>query len=201
MEADNFVYKFKNSYKYKLFKDVLYKKIENERNAKLILESNIGKLNQNHLLEIINLVDECYSREACHVMPGPWFGRMLKSNTKNLLNSDIKYINIWFCILSNSYIDLPERIDMLRKDPYRIKGLNIGFITLMLYLLDNTRNLIWLEEHHEGLRMLDPELTRFSGKGEQYNIYNNHAYNFAAKYSFKSVELDYVFSGIRYYIQ
>jgi hypothetical protein len=71
----------------------------------------------------------------------------------------------------------------------------------MLYLLDNTRNLIWLEEHHEGLRMLDPELTRFSGKGEQYNIYNNHAYNFAAKYSFKSVELDYVFSGIRYFIQ
>jgi len=201
MKTEDFVTKFKQSSKYKVFKGVLFKKIENENSAKLILETNLGKLDHDHLSKIFGLVDECYSSEACHVKPGPWFGRLLKPNARNIFETDCYHINKWFNILFNDHISLAERIDKLRTDPYRIKGLNVGFITLVLYLLDNSKHLIWLKDHHDGLRILDRELIQFNGKGEQYNVFNDYAKNFAKQYSFDHAELDYVFSGIKYVVR
>jgi hypothetical protein len=198
METANFVAKFKQTNKYNAFKNVLYKKIENEENAKFILETNLGKMRHEHLKQIFSLVDECYSREACHVMPGPWFGRIIKPNALNIFKTDHDQINQWFNLLVMDQISLSDRIDRLRMGPYRIKGLNIGFITLVLYLLDKSKHSIWLRDHHDGLKILYPELIKFNGKGEQYDMFNRFAKMFAKQYDFDNTELDYIFSGIKY---
>jgi len=200
MIPDDFVTKLKQSNKYNAFKNVLFRKIENEKKAKTIIETNLRNLKHDHFIQIFMLVDECYSKEACHVQPGPWFGRLLKPNALNILEVDCGHINRWFDLLVNEDVSVAERIDLLRIDPYRIKGLNVGFITLILYLLDKSRYLIWLKDHHDGLNMLYPNLNKFNGKGVQYIEYNKTVIMFAKQYNFDHSELDYVISGIKYMI-
>jgi hypothetical protein len=89
-----------------------------------------------------------------------------------------------------------EKIETLRKGPLRLKNASVGVITIMLYLRNKSSNSIWFKPHHEGLRILYPQLGKFNHKGEQYVSYNTVAKKFARQYSFDDSELDFIFQEI-----
>jgi hypothetical protein len=195
--ADNLIVRLKSSDTYKNFREILPMKIGNEEKAKEILNVNLGKLNHSHLKQIIDLVDGPYPyiKNGKKVATGPWFGRLLKSNTVYLCDESIVKLNIWFNVLTNSSISVEERLELLMNEPNKIKGLSIGFITLMLYLIDKENYLIWFEGQHESLKIFYPELGKFTGRSTQYNSFNSTLKNFARQYKFDHSELDWIFSA------
>jgi len=101
-DADDLVARIKSSESYGNFREILPLKIRNEEKAKEILSANLGSLAHSHLKEIIDLLDDPYPYiKNGKVVKGPWFGRLLKSNTVHLYNESVEKLNIWFNILSN----------------------------------------------------------------------------------------------------
>jgi hypothetical protein len=188
----------KSSENYKSFKDILPKKIDNETEAKEIIEKNIGHLNINDLKKVIELINYPHQYKMNgKINKGNWFGQLLNTpNTKYIIDEDeinkIK-INQWFKLLSDNRFSAEERLDRLLLEPNKIKGLNVGFITLMLYLLDKTNYSIWLKVHHKGLNeFIYPKLEKYTGRSTQYLIFNNLSKEFAKKFNFEPTELDWV---------
>lgn len=203
--------RLKSSDNYKSFKDILPKKIDNEAEAKEIIEKNIGHLNGKHLknvIELINYPHQCKMNGKiikgtyqCKMNgksnKGTWFGSLLNTpNTEYIIKEDeinkIK-INQWFKILTDDHLSAEERLDWLRKEQYEIKGIKVGFITLMLYLLDKTNYSIWLEVHHNGLnKFMYPKLEKYNRSSAQYRKFNDLSKEFAKKFNFEHTELDWV---------
>jgi hypothetical protein len=104
------------------------------------------------------------------------------------------------CIQQNQHRTLDdghfveERMDLLLNEPYKIKGISVGFITLMLYLLDKEKHLIWFQSQHKGLMVVSPDLEKYTGKSRQYAIFNRAAKDFAKRYQFDHTELDWIFA-------
>jgi hypothetical protein len=195
--------RFKSSISYESFKEVLPSKISYEAEAKKTIQENLGHIEKEHLKKVIDLID--YPHPVIHTngKPNrqPWFNSLFsKPNTKNLFNENNDKINRWFEILSDNNIPVEIRIDKLLTEPYRIKGLSVGSITLMLYILDKTNYSIWLEALHDGLKLIYPELDKFYPKGKQYLIFNDLAKQFRSKYNFEHTELDYVLSQVHQFI-
>lgn len=194
--ADEIISALKTSDLYLSFKTIINKKSENEERAKAILIENIGNLTIENLKMIKNLVDEPYEHynKNGKVLKTPWFGRLLQSNTTNLFAEDIFKINSWFNTLSNNNIAVEKRLELLLNEPYCIRGLNVGFITLMLYILNKNENMIWFQGPHDGLRIVRKELETYTGNSKQYNTFNEAAKTFARQYSFDNTELDWIFT-------
>ena len=185
----------KSSENYASFKNILSLKNNNEEKAKKILEENLGKLNHGHLREILSLVDGPYPYSNMgKISKGPWFGRLLKLNASNVFNEDLVKINNWFNTLSDNNLQVEEKLELLLNGPNSINGLNVGFITLMLYLLDKANYLIWFQGQHEGLSYIYPDFEEFTGKTTQYTTFNILAKKFAKQYGFEHSELDWVFT-------
>ena len=148
----------KSSENYKSFKNItLNVKKEHEEEARLILEKFHGNFNHSHFKEIIKLVDGPYPyiRNGKRVGVSTWFGNLLNTpNTEYFFKTDIKLINDWFIVLRNNDIPIEKRIEILQKEPYKIRGIKTGFITLMLYLLDKPNNSVWFKALHEGLQKM-----------------------------------------------
>ncbi len=207
----------KSSENYKSFRDILPKKIDNEAEAKEIIEKNIGHLNGKHLRKVIELINYPHQYKMFgKIEPGTyqfkmdgkfnkgtWFGNLLNTpNTEYIIKEDeinkIK-INQWFKILSDNYFSAEEKLDRLLREPNKIKGLNVGFITLMLYLLDKTNYSIWLEVHHNGLNeFIYPKLEKYNRSSSQYRKFNDLSKEFAKKYNFEQTELDWVLWSASY---
>ena len=187
---------FKNSEVYKSFKkNTLNERKEHEEEARLILEKYHGNFNHKHFKEIIKLVDGPYpyERNGKIVATGPWFGNLLNTpNTEYFFKTDIKLINDWFDVLRNNNIPIEKRIEILKEDPYKIRGLKTGFITLMQYLLDKTNYSVWFKALHEGLQKIYPEIGIFNGKGIQYILFNEKAKEFLKQCDFEHTELDWL---------
>ncbi|HEX2974741.1 MAG TPA: hypothetical protein VHO68_02295 [Bacteroidales bacterium] len=195
MNPDELISAVKSSENYKNFKPILHEKEEHEELARKILTENLGALEHSHLREIIDLIDKPYRYlQNGKYNSGPWFGRLLQSNTPVLFGSDILKINNWFNILTNSFFSLEKKFSLLLNEPNQIKGLNVGFITLMLYLLDKQNYCVWFEGLHDGYRTIYPETEKYSGKVNQYIIFNEAAKGMAQKYGFNHTELDWIFS-------
>ena len=193
--ADEIISALKVSEVYVSFKTILARKTQNEEKAKAILIENIGNLSIENIEQIKTLVDEPYGyNHNGKVIKTPWFGRLLQSNTKNLISEDIYKVNNWFNTLSNTNIPVERRFDLLLNDPYSIRGLNVGFMTLILYILNKNEYLIWFQAQHDGLRLIDHEFETYSGKSKQYMVFNEAAKKFALQYSFDHTELDWVFT-------
>lgn len=189
------VARLRSSDNYKNFRVILQKKIDNEEEAKEILITNLGRLNKKHLTEVFTLIDEPYPYlKDGKISNAPWFGRLLKSNTSTLLEENKDTINTWFNILTDSSLSLEERFDILLNSPHRIRGLNVGFITLMLYIFDKTNYTIWFEGLHNGLALLFPDLENYSGTSSQYQSFNDRAIKFVKDYGFDPTELDWILS-------
>jgi len=150
----------KSSENYKSFKNItLNAKKEHEEEARLILEKYHGNFNHDHFKKIIELVDGPsqypYELNGKIVASGKWFGNLLNTpNTEYFFKTDIKLINDWFIVLCNNDIPIEKRIEILQKEPYKIRGIKTGFITLMLYLLDKPNNSVWFKALHEGLQKM-----------------------------------------------
>lgn len=193
--TDEIIDALKASEIYLLFKSILNKKEQNEIKAREILINNIGDLTIENLREVINLIDGPYPYNyKGKVNNGPWFGRLLQANTINLYSTEPYKINNWFNILTNNIIPLDKKLKLLLTDPYNIKGLNVGFITLMLYVLYKNEYQVWFQGLHDGLMITNPNLETYSGKPDQYLRFNETAMRFAEKYSFTYTELDWIFS-------
>ncbi|HPR74332.1 MAG TPA: hypothetical protein PLX41_11805 [Bacteroidales bacterium] len=187
--------RLKSSVHYINFKAILQEKIENEEKAKEVLIKNMGKLENIHLNEVLNLVDEPYPYlKDGKISRAPWFGRLLKSNTYSLFEESEKKLNKWFSILTDSSLSVEEKFEILLHGPYRIRGLNVGFITLMLYILDKKKYAIWFEGLHNGLMILFPDLESYNGSSSQYLIYCNRVKELVEKYGFDPTELDWILS-------
>jgi hypothetical protein len=194
MKENEIISKMKASEEYRSFTGILQNKKDHELQAKNILEGKQGDLNYEDLRDIITLVDFPYM-SGCNLKngSGPWFGRLLRFNTKILFETDLNEINRLFAVLmDDSSIYL--KFDLILNDPHRIKGLNTGFITLMLYLLDKNSSLVWFEAIHNGFLKLFPENNRYRGKPDQYLSFVEKANAFAKKYGFEPTELDWIFS-------
>jgi len=190
------VFRIKSSEDYGHFREILPRKLRNEEKAKAILNLNLGKLDHNHIKEITNLVDEPYPAVSNgKVNKGPWFNRLLKCNTMHLYNESVEKLNNWFSILTNSSIDIQERMKLLLNEPNKIKGLNVGFITLILYILNKKNYLIWFEGQHDSLTLFYPDLEKYSGSIKQYSVFNDQGKIFAKAYNFDHTELDWIFSA------
>lgn len=192
---DDLIKTLKSSEYYRSFKTILKEKIDNEAKAKTILIENLGNLNHDHINEIIALVDRPYlyytnGKTYNH----PWFGRLLQANKAELLKVDHFRLNNWFNTISNSYFSVEKKIDLLLSESYKISGLNVGFITLILYVLEKETNPIWFEGVHKGLQLIYPEIGLFIPKSKQYLIFNEAAKKFAKQYAFDPTELDWIFS-------
>lgn len=195
LSHDELISLVKSSENYKNFKTIIKEKEDHEELARKILTDNLGSLEHSHLREIISLIDKPYQYLNNGKYPsGAWFGRLLQSNTPTLFESDIYRLNNWFNILTNGFFSLEKKFSLLLNEPNHIKGLNVGFITLMLYLLDKQNYCVWFEGLHEGYRKIYPETGRYSGKVEQYIGFNNSVKEFALKFGFSNTELDWVFS-------
>ncbi len=193
---DELVFRIKSSEDYGHFREILPRKLRNEEKAKAILNLNLGKLDHNHIKEITNLVDEPYPAVSNgKVNKGPWFNRLLKCNTMHLYNESVEKLNNWFSILTNSSIDIQERMKLLLNEPNKIKGLNVGFITLILYILNKKNYLIWFEGQHDSLTLFYPDLEKYSGSIKQYSVFNDQGKIFAKAYNFDHTELDWIFSA------
>ena len=148
--ADEIIAALKASELYASFKTILAKKTKNEEIARAILIENIGNLSIDNLKQIITLVDEPYGYNyKGKVQKTPWFRRLLQSNTTNLFAEDIYKINNWFNTLSNNSIPVERRLELLLNEPYNIRGLNVGFMTLMLYILNKNEYQIWFQGLHD----------------------------------------------------
>lgn len=187
---------FKNSEEYKSLKqNTLNDKKEHEDEARLILEKNHGNFNHNHFEKIIKLANGPYRYEhnGKIVATGPWFGNLLNTpNTEYFFKTDIKLINDWFNVLRNYNIPIEKRIEILQEDPYKIRGIKTGFITLMLYLLDKTNYSVWFKALHVGLQKIYPEIGNFNSKGIQYILFNKKAKEFLQQFDFEHTELDWL---------
>jgi len=193
--ADEIIAALKESELYACFKTILERKRQAEEEAKTILLKNIGNLTIWNIKQIITLVDDPHGYNyRGKVAKTPWFGRLLQSNTKNLLGEDIIKINNWFNTLYNNSITIERRIESLLNEPSSIRGLNVGFMTLMLYILNKNEYQIWFQGLHDGLRLIDREVETYSGKSKQYIMFNEAAKKIALKYSFEHTELDWIFS-------
>jgi hypothetical protein len=201
-DIDMKIKSFKNSEWYKSFLTILDDKKANEEKAKVILEKNHGRLNPNHLKNVITLVNGSYPYifDGKKDAAGPWFGQLLsKPNTENIFKTDVVLINNWFKVLKDNNIPVHRRIDILKTEPYKIKGINAGFITLMLYLLDKPVYSIWFRPMHEGLKIIYPEIGNYTGNGAQYTLFNKRAKDFLHQFDFDDTELDWIlFSKFKY---
>lgn len=199
MDTNSIVHQIKSSQNYKSFLRILPMKIKNEEEAKRILKRNFENLKHGHINEIITLIDKPYPYEKDGQLERrPWFGRLLKPNTRNLLNEDVNKINEWFNILRDESIHIERKLTLLLAKPYKISGLNVGFITLMLYILDKDKYLIWFKAQHEALAKVSKGFERYSGAPKQYAYFNENAKAFAMQCGFQHVELDWIFStGIK----
>lgn len=197
LNIDDMIQKFKSSTNYLNLKAILPLKTLNENRVKEILLGNLGHLTAEDLKMIIRLVDEPYPILLENGKPNrrPWFGNMMNTpNTQKLYKADSETINKWFYLLTNHHLSIEERIDQLRLKPTKIDGLNIGFITLMIYILDKPNYLIWFKRLHSRLSNLYPELGEFHPSGKNYLAFNEKAKEFAEKYEFDHTEIDFILS-------
>ncbi len=191
---DGIIEQFKSTLDYRNFKTILSKKITNEAKAKELLKSHLGVLNSEHLREVFLLVDERYN--SAYEKAGPWFGKLININAKNMLNQTSEIINEWFDIILDDNVSASQKVDELCRGTCRIKGASVGLITLFLYLLDKSNHSVWFEVQHKGLEMLYPQIGKFTGRGEQYATFNGRAKQFVAHYAFEHTELDFVLQAI-----
>lgn len=195
VNVEDMVAMLKSSENYASLKNILALKNDNEEKAKKILIENLGNLNYEHLREILTLIDEPYPYSNMgKINKGPWFGRLLKLNASNVFEEDLVKINHWYNTLVDNNFQVEEKLELLLDGPNSIKGLNVGFITLMLYILDKENYLIWFQGQHEGLSFIYPNLEEYTGKASQYTTFNILAKKFAKQYGFEHSELDWVFS-------
>lgn len=152
-KRQSLVNRIKASDDYKSFAGILENKKSNEEAAKLILESHAGRLTMKQLDFVFDLIDEPY---PCVLggkpVTGPWFGRLLKRNAQNFFNKSEEEINSWFKIMLDRQIPAVRRMDLLQGEQYKIKGISVGFVTLMLYILEKKNYLIWFKTFMKALR-------------------------------------------------
>jgi len=191
ISADDLIGKLKSTQRYRNLKSQLFRKIKNEAAAKKIIEKNIGMFDVEILRKILELVDEPYTQVVGNGA-GPWFGRMIKPNAPSILKAGNERINNWFSILTDAKLSVQDKIDLLRKGQNHISGASVGLITLMLYLLDKLKYSVWFEPHHEGLRILYPQIGKINYKGIQYIEFNNLVKSLTKKYEFDDTEMDWV---------
>lgn len=185
----------KETEEYQGFNTVLAQKKDHEEKAKDIILRNLGYLSYENIREIISLVDEPYPyKKDGKPVTCPWFGRLLRSNTVSLFETDLSRINNWFNAVTNPNLSIEKKFSLLLNEPNNIKGINVGFLTLMLYLIDKSNYSIWFEGLHDGFRKLYPGEPKYNGKVDQYVYFNKAAKEFTVKYGFEPTELDWIFS-------
>lgn len=155
----------------------------------------MGRLNYDHIKSIFDLVNSPYPFiYDGKPNKGSWFGLLIKPNALSIFKEDERKINDWFRIVTTKDIPIKEKFEILKSEKYYIKGLGIGFQTLILYLLDKNSYLIWFKGQHDGLRIVCTNLVKYNGKINQYFDYLDAAKYVASKYKFEPTELDFVFT-------
>jgi len=191
---NNLANKIKQDKTYFSFRCILEKKKKNEYEASVILLNNTGQYTHQHIKEIITLVDEPYPYYENNILVNrPWFGPLFNvPNTAILMQTNPEFLNNWLNILNNRDINVEDRINMLQKGEYKMNGISVGFISLMLYLQDKTTYSVLLPRLYKGLKILYPEIGNFNYTGSTYIYANKLIKEFARQYHFEDTEMDWI---------
>ena len=185
----------KESERYRhFFASRLQAKVEREEKAWVLLRTNMGHYTKDLIDKFFYIVD--YEEGV-----GWWFGKMLASNKKKILEVPIETLSAWFEYICFSGRPLREIIDKSLVEDH-INGAGQGLVTLLLYLTDPSKYSIWLKNTtHEGLfiiRRIDE--VRKDEWGTQYVAFNNKALEFTRNYGFGHRETDFILWFIRTYV-
>lgn len=169
----------------KFWKKGLNDKIKREKEAWNLLQLNLGKINKIILIKILNLIDRSGA-----------YGR-----SRIFTDSDGK-LNTWANYLINGEEPEPVRIEKCLDDPnYKLYGVGIGLVTLILYLKDPISFNVMKDTTIEGLERLG----RFdSKKGKRrwrdyYNDYNIAAKEFTNRFNLVPQYVDWVLAKISFH--
>ena len=184
----------KETVKYKRFvASRLPAKMEREEKAWLLLKTNRGSYTKDLLDRMLYIVD--YEKGE-----GWWFGKMIASNKKKILETPIEKLSTWIDYVCFSGKPIKEILDTSLGEMH-INGAGKGLVTLLLYLTDPTKHTIWIKTTHEGLfilRRIDQE--RKKEFGAQYVEFNNNALEFASTHNFGHREIDFILFFISRYV-
>lgn len=184
----------KESVKYKRFiTSRLPAKEEREEKAWSLLKINRGSYTKDLLDRILYIVD--YEKGE-----GWWFGKMIASNKKKILETPIEKLTAWIDYICFSGKPIKEILDKSLGERH-INGTGKGLVTLLLYLTDPTKHTIWVKTTHEGLfilRRIDKE--RKKEFGAQYVEFNNNAIEFTRNYDLGHREIDFILFVISRYV-
>jgi len=184
----------KNTAKYKHFEfSRLPAKVEREEKAWLLLENNRGRYTTDLLDRILYIVD--YEKGE-----GWWFGKMISSNKKKILETPIETLSAWIDYICFSGKHINEILDKSIGEMH-INGTGKGLVTLLLYLTDPTKHTIWVKTTHDGLFTLGRiDRERKNEFGAQYVEFNNNALEFASNYGLGHREIDFILFVISRYV-
>lgn len=167
--------------------ETLKEKIEWEKEAWNLLNSNIGRLNP----EILNKIFDLF---------GDWWGQLLIKPTRNkIFSTPIDNLNNWVDYLLNGKEPESVRIEKCLDEPnYKLKGAGKGLVTLFLYLKDPISCNVMMNTTMAGLEILG----RFNSKkgkrqwSDYYNDYNTAAKEFRDRFDLEPQSIDWVLDRI-----
>jgi len=180
--------------KYKYFlMSRLPDKIKREEKAWSLLKEHRGNYTIDLVDKILYIVD--YEKGV-----GWWFGKMIASNKKKILETPTETLSSWIDYVCFSGKPVTEILDKSLGDMH-INGAGRGLVTLLLYLAEPTRYSIWVKATHEGLLRLGRINERKDADfGTQYVKFNEKALEFARIYDFNHRELDFILFIIGRYV-
>ena len=184
----------KESERYRYFlASRLQAKVEREEKAWVLLSTNRGHYTKDLIDKVFYIVDH---EEGV----GWWFGKMLASNKKKILEVPIETLSSWIECICFSGMPLKEIIDKSLGEKH-IKGASQGLVTLLLYLTDPSKYTFWVKTTHEGLFIVRRiGEARKDEWGTQYVAFNNKALEFTCIYGFGHREIDWILWFIRTYV-
>jgi hypothetical protein len=179
---------------YKYFtRNRLKPKIEREEKAWELIKHNRSNYTTDLIDRILYIVDH---EEGF----GWWFGKMIASNKKKVLEAPIEKLSKWIEYICFSGKPVSEIVDISLGE-FHIMNAHRGLVTLLLYLSDPSKFAIWVKTTHEGLFTLQRVRKTKRGRwGTQYVEFNDKALEFSSEYGFGYREIDWVLWFIKNYV-
>lgn len=199
-KPDELIKKFLESDLYKHFREHhLSQKIEREKKAWNLIQSNKGNINKEIIEELIDVVDS-------HINPAGekkfgWFGLMLMGNNKNkILHTTSLKLNQWISTLLFSNLDYDEALEKCMNE-LKIPGAGYGFASLLLYLSNPEKyNVYILNPAINAFKLLfDINLKDYKRSIERYNVFNEKVIELRNKYDLKPQEMDWFINNINHF--
>lgn len=201
-KSDELIEKFLKSDLYKHFKEYhLSQKIEREKKAWDLIESNKGNIRRKIIEEFIEIVDSHINPEG--EKKSGWFGLMLMGNNrKKILSVSDEALNEWITTLLFSDLEYEVELEKCMNE-LKIPGASYGFASLLLYLSNPERFNVFISSLAISAFKLifDKDLKAYKKGIERYNAFNKYAIELRDQYNLMPQEMDWFFNNINHFYE